>query len=443
MKRGSGGNSSNNGFDPNEIDLAIRLSLASDNTTTHVVKETPSLPPLNKGRVLVNRLQHDARCSGTTFDELIQLPDGRRPDRALVTSFNEDLQWIFEKFCVRKGGCELTIITSDPTPTPLRVQRNVTLYGPPSGTGHSIMHVKLMVLRFPDRARIVVSTNNANSFEWSGIGLMCWTVDLPLLESSSSLSLSSYASPGGEGAVLRDFLVERMKWNDTILRGIDFSHMPGTFVPSWPGALETPTGAGGFPRLRAKAFSLVPDLGKRCTAVTFFTSSMGNITRAFLAQFPCCGITNIKKKAAKEGSGVRIAVCYHTVGDVERANKRGLEGEGLICFNVRFARNPGFCRELLHRVVWKEQARAPALSHVKMIVWSDKAEEPLLVYVGSHNLSGSAWGYGRSGSVQGSNYELGVLLRDVPRDAIPFVLSAPSYSYSAEGGDKPWTMSFE
>lgn len=446
---GNDGNDDDDGFDPAELELAIKLSIELSNNNAE-----KQAPPLNEWRVLVNRLEHNAGGSGgndtkntssttttTTFDELIQLPNGTYPRRALVTSFNEDLQWILGKFRVWKGGCELTVVTSEPTPTPLRVHKNVRLYGPPLGSGHSIMHAKLMVLRFPDRARIVVSTNNANGFEWAGIGLACWVVDLPLCAPGTPREEEEEeAMKRGEGAVLHDFIVRRLGWGDAgeeILRGIDFSHMAGAaFVPSWPGTLRPGEACGGLPALRAKAFALVPDLAEKCGAVTFFASSLGSITRAFLSQFPCCD----------DRSGPQIhpevAVCYHTTGDVRKANSAGLEGEGLLCFNAQFARSPRFCREVLHRVVWKDAGRAPALSHVKLIVWADRDGAPLLVYVGSHNLSGSAWGFSRggSGSVQMNNYELGVLLKGVPADAIPFVLPAPPY---VAGSDAPWTMTFD
>ena len=422
------------GFDLDELELAIKLSLEAS------FQDSPKepVPRLNEWRILTNRLGHNAGGSGTTFDDLIQLPNGGRPYRALVTSFNEDIQWILEKFHIWKGTCDLTIINSDPTPTSLRIHKNARLYGPPLGPGHSIMHAKLMMLRFPDRARIVVSTNNVNGFEWTGIGLMCWVADLPLITSTTTAE-----PPSGEGAILRDFLVKRMGWkDDEILRGIDFSHMPGVaFVPSWPGTLNSEEDAGGFPALGAKAFSLVPDLAEKCAAVTFFTSSMGNITKDFLAQFPCCGAAG--KRGEKGGEKrPKIAVCFHTKEDVRKANRRGLEGEGLLCFNEQFARSPRFCRDVLHKVVWKDVGRAPALSHVKLIVWADGAGAPLLAYVGSHNLSGSAWGFSRGGKVQMNNYELGVLVKDVPEAAIPFVLPAPPYATAAAGSDSPWTMRF-
>lgn len=417
------------GFDLDELELAIKLSLEG----SYQDNPNESWPRLNEWRVLTNRLGHNIWGSGATFDDLIQLPDGCRPYRALVTSFNEDIQWILGKFQVWKGTCDLAIINSEPTATPHRIYKNVRVYGPPLGAGHSIMHAKLIVLRFPGRARIVVSTNNANGFEWTGIGLMCCAVDLPLGPSAA-------APPSGEGAALRDFLVKRMGWcDDGILRGVDFTHMSGAaFVPSWPGSLDPGDAAGGFPALRKKAFSLVPELAERCAAVTFFTSSMGHVTKDFLAQFPCCGAAG-KRGSRGGGGGPKIAVCFHTEEDVAKAARAGLEGEGLLCFNEQFARSPGFCRDALHEVVWKDAGRAPTLSHVKLIVWADGAGSPLLAYVGSHNLSKSAWGFSRGGKVQMNNYELGVLVKEVRPAAIPFVLPAPPY---AAGRDHPWTTRF-
>jgi hypothetical protein len=116
-----------------------------------------------------------------------------------------------------------------------------------------------------------------------------------------------------------------------------------------------------------------------CGTVFFSTSSLGALTREWLAEFP-----GVQRNNAR--------ILFPSETTIAVANAAGFGGEEMICLQSRHARAPRFPRDLLCEYRHSNVAREPVLSHAKFIAWISPAHELLALYVGSHNLTATAWG---------------------------------------------------
>lgn len=194
------------------------------------------------------------------------------------------------------------------------------------------------------------------------------------------------------------------------------------------------------------------------------TASIGDITAKWLDCFNSCALGRVTIQVAGEDCDVPdLKLFFPSTGDVEGAHQSAQAGASNIGCHIRpWDRAPNAIKKLFHHYVSKDNGR---LFHQKLIIVynpRDTTALPNYVYVGSANLSQSAWGaldHDRRGDeatcnaklVKCINFECGVV---VPGNLIegllepgtkgwldgivPYVQSAKQYDLHK---DKPWNVS--
>mmetsp|Transcript_30179 Transcript_30179/g.42425 ORF Transcript_30179/g.42425 Transcript_30179/m.42425 type:complete len:142 (-) Transcript_30179:153-578(-) len=115
-----------------------------------------------------------------------------------------------------------------------------------------------------------------------------------------------------------------------------------------------------------------------------------------------------------------------------------MDGHEMICLWKKHWEQNAIPRKYLRDAQFTSGSRSGLLMHSKVICrTSDNNIE--WVYVGSHNLSPSAWGRNqKDGNFHMANYELGVILFPEGRttESLPFKVPAPEYGPQ----DEPWIV---
>lgn len=123
------------------------------------------------------------------FRDVIRV-GGVLPREALLTAFVADLEWVAAEF---GPACSTVLVRHyDPRQEPAgaaTVCRGLRVVNPPA-LGEIApfqpfppnLHSKLMVLRFDDRVRVVVSSANLQPADWECVGQVIWAADFPLTD---------------------------------------------------------------------------------------------------------------------------------------------------------------------------------------------------------------------------------------------------------------------
>jgi hypothetical protein len=129
------------------------------------------------------------------------------PEAALLTSFGEDPSFLVQNFrqCAR-----VTVIRnwdqSEEKPG-TRVARNFTfVHLPVLSYCDGIIHAKLMLLRFADCVRVVVSSANLTQFDYTAISQAGWVADFPLMPVVAAAGAPPPPGGGSFAGDLTDFV---------------------------------------------------------------------------------------------------------------------------------------------------------------------------------------------------------------------------------------------
>lgn len=333
---------------------------------------------------------------------------------AVLSTFILDEAWLFDKLDLTKTklilcrgmpkeGEQISNFL-DQFPT---VRKHLV---PVNGSG--CMHSKLQLLKYKDYLRIVVPSANLVSFDWGETGDMeniLFIIDLPLLDDPD---VTRELTPFGEelsyflnAKRLDDGLIRSLKkydWTETKRYGFVYS-VSASHVDD----MAWRTGYCGLGRT-VKALGLGTS---KTIEMDVVAASLGSIKDSLLKAlyYACQGDSGVKEldsrpvgKKGQEAPDLGAAdVRKHTrvyFPSKHTVKTSIAKDAGTICFQKQWFESPTFPREVLRDCV---STRPGILMHNKMIFVrraEDSKDEPGkktvsgFAYVGSANLSESAWG---------------------------------------------------
>ncbi|KAL4872052.1 hypothetical protein BDV12DRAFT_162942 [Aspergillus spectabilis] len=360
------------------------------------------------------------------IEEVLQKSD---LELAILSSFMWDMDWLFSKVNLKTSRFILVMQAKDDATkrqyeSETASMTSLRLCFPPMDGQVNCMHSKLMLLFHPGYLRIAVPTANLVPYDWGEAGGVMensvFLVDLPKKDPSTTTSepkTNFYTD-------LIYFLKATALHEDVIakLDNFDFSKTAQfafvhTIGGSHSGNAWKQTGYCGLGRA-------IGSLGLRVNKpinLDFVTSSLGSLTSDFLKSIYLAaqgdsGLTELTLRTAKslptkspdnpaklitastaeEWKENRFRVYFPSQGSV-LGSKGGSKAAGTICFQKRWFENGKFPRGVLRDCV---SGREGLVMHNKILYV--QPDDPISVsynseclgwaYVGSANLSESAWG---------------------------------------------------
>ncbi|KAK3944700.1 hypothetical protein QBC46DRAFT_158420 [Diplogelasinospora grovesii] len=382
---------------------------------------------------------------------------------AVLSSYQWDDEWLMSKIDLTRSKLILVAFAADEAQkdqmevnVPIRIR---FCFPPMHGPG--AMHSKLQLLKYSDYLRIVVPTGNLVPYDWGETGVMenmMFIIDLPRIQDYERRASNKLTAFGEDltyfltAQGMDDKLVESLK-------NYDFSETSRYgFVHSIAGGHQEQdtwrrTGYSGLGR----AVSALSLSSKDPIEVDFVCASLGAINDSLLKAlyYACQGDLGLKEyesrtpgasRKGKDAASTRSTCDSTTIRDHFRVyfpshdtvmrSKGGRNAAGTICFQPRWWHSPTFPREVLRDY---QSTRKGLLMHTKMMfvrrrrsssspqraagAGAGPPEEPEgFAYLGSANLSESAWG--RLVKDRGSgrlkmtcrNWECGVLIQTDSRN---------------------------
>ncbi|KAG9252779.1 ubiquitin interaction domain-containing protein [Emericellopsis atlantica] len=376
-----------------------------------------------------------------------------RLELALLSSFQWDDAWLMSK--IDTGKTKLVLLAYAQNEAQQQDMREnapprVRFCFPPM-KGSGSMHSKLQLLKYSDSLRIVIPSGNLVPYDWGETGVMenmVFLIDLPRLSSANTYEETKFSQS------LARFLQEAgvdVKMIDSV-RNYDFSETKNLgFVYTIPG------GHAGEQQRENGSCGLgecVKSLGLATTSpiqINIVASSLGSLNYDFLeAMYGACqGDTSLQadKTRLSRKTGMKpteppdhlqkhMLIRFPTMQTVSRS--RGGKGAGgTICLQSKWWNSATFPKSLVRDCV---STRTGMLMHNKLIIVTrpDEAGVGGWTYVGSANLSESAWGLlSKNSKLNCRNWECGVVIPDgTLGSSIPIPLQLPGRPYEAT--DEPW-----
>ncbi|KAK4106651.1 phospholipase D/nuclease [Parathielavia hyrcaniae] len=340
---------------------------------------------------------------------------------AVLSSFQWDEEWMLSKIDLARTRLILIAFAADAAQQK-EMRANVPgdrirfCFPPMQKMG--AMHSKLMLLKYDRYLRIVVPTGNLMSYDWGETGAMenmVFVIDLPKFETAEQREAQKL-TPFAEELVY--FLQAQGldgKLTDS-LRNYDFAETGRYgFVHTIPGSH---TGVEAWRRTGYCGLGqMVNTLGLGSPApieLDFVCASLGAVNYSLVTALyhACQGDSGLKEYEARTGSSKDkgSASTEEAVSMVNRhmriffpshqtviRSKGGRNGAGTICFQSRWWQSPSFPHDLLRDC---KSVRKGLLMHSKLIYVrrhdtpnsSATSAAQCFAYVGSANLSESAWG---------------------------------------------------
>ncbi|OKL56771.1 hypothetical protein UA08_07925 [Talaromyces atroroseus] len=333
---------------------------------------------------------------------------------AILSSFQWDMEWLFSKFRTRDTRFMLVMQAKEES-TKYQYEEetadmpNIRLCFPPMDGQVNCMHSKLMLLFHPEYLRIVVPSANLVPYDWGEQGGVMentvFLIDLPRSSETASTKTAFYDELVYflKASTLRDGLIEKLTHFDfKETSRYAFVH---TIGGSHIGEAWRRTGHCGL----GKA---VQSLGLRTHEpinIDFVTSSIGSLTDEFmrsiylsaqgddgtteytLRTFKTFPISTTDDNPIQRNTGAEwkkhFRVYYPSDQTVSKS-KGGYRNAGTICFQEKWFDGPKFPRHVLHDSIIFIR---PASTDAK-ITHPDGSSCAGWAYVGSANLSESAWG---------------------------------------------------
>ncbi|PSR83300.1 tyrosyl-DNA phosphodiesterase-domain-containing protein [Coniella lustricola] len=422
---------------PTKPKEAARLQATNDRCSS----TAPNSAPLayRKGVVLKTWAQGVRRDSDIKIEEVFQKDELQL---AVLSSFQWDEEWLMSKLNMKQTKVILIAYAKDEEQktamrnnTPSNLIRFVF---PPMGGAVGCMHSKLQLLKYPKSLRIVVPTGNLVSYDWGEGGIMenmVFLIDLPRLENPAERPENTL-TPFGEDLC---YFLRAQGVDENIIQSLlryDFSETARFgFVHTIAGSHSEPgawskTGYCGLGRSVASLGLASTDANE----LHYICSSIGAVNRDLLsALYNACqgddGLKEYEDRTAKPKKGkaflpnmdsvdsTRFRVYFPSRETVARS-QGGRNSAGTICFQKKWWNLPTFPREILRD---SKNVRPGPLLHTKMIIVQRVAagtdgSRLGWAYVGSHNLSESAWGRLVKNRTTGQpkltarNWECGVLV---------------------------------
>ncbi len=406
---------------------------SSKEETKAEAKELPQkvgvAAPWNDGkRIFVNKLglydpesikPHFLSFSDVMHPGLGKVPaGGQKIERVIFSTFVFDPEIIIAlvkaklPVCVikdREGGFHAKLSKDSEHP-------NLIMVYPEKAPGlhYGVFHAKLILIQFTDFLRVVVTSANLTTVDWTLLSQVVWLQDFP----KTKLSITE-TERQGFFAVLHDFLVHCYPKNydpSINLYNYDFSSASADLVASISGRFHKDLMPRyGFTRLG----DIVSKSGFKYPTkpvLTFQTSSVGMLKPKYLSDLYQTVIGNKKITTLLTSPEKYVQILYPT-RDYIRNTVLGPEAASCIILSKRAYDADDFPKECLCQLapVDSHPSYKGMLYHAKVGILATKQEiaDDSLIYVGSHNISSSAWGKMEKGNSQIciSNYELGVVFK--------------------------------
>jgi len=340
---------------------------------------------------------------------------------ALLSAFQWDTNWIMAKLNLQQTKV-IMVMQADNEAVKQQYRQETEYLGKilrlvfPSMEGNvNCMHSKLMLLFHPHKLRVVIPTANMTDYDWGEQGTMensVFLVDLPRLEQTTIYDANTLPQFGRE---LHCFL-RRMGCEDDILKGVlnfDFSNTKHlAFVHSIGasahyGADMERTGYVGLSKaVRELNYSSECSLSSTSNLhIDCVASSIGSLNDALLTMIHNAARGEDATATPKSLSGLApkpfqnttsttnirdLFRIYYPLHSTVTSSKAG--SAGTICLKSDWWKGAPFPRECFRDYRSK---RPGVLSHNKILYArgvNDKGEQVAWQYVGSANLSESAWG---------------------------------------------------
>ena len=386
--------------------------------------------------VFLNRIPDiSEKCQSVSFRDIVS--PASEIEGILLSSYGTDVEWLLSHF---EAGTPITLIDQPTGDTEQTSFIPLGSYWPLFQVVHprfekgglfesGTMHCKLIVIKWKNNQglRIVVSSANLVRFDWESITQVCWIVDIDLSTPPPSVS-------GAFGSDLHDFVSGLVQGQElgtdwlTILRDTRAaisSQVPGNvfLVGSVPGTYSGDR-LTKFGQIRLRDVLRSNNISSD-QLVQFQVSSIGMLQKPFLSSF-------MESTCSNKSS-------FHLVWP-EYETAMSLPGKDHV---MLYEKNEKAAAPLMTPLVPLD-SRQGILSHSKILVGrsSEKDDAQLsFVYIGSHNMSMSAWGrmVFENTSLQIASFELGIVIVHPPQDMhieLPFKLNPSPTPLQS----RPWML---
>jgi hypothetical protein len=373
-------------------------------STTHLnIKPDKSRIPFPRGTIRktfspCHRREGDIKIEEVLLKDKLKI--------GVFSSFMWEVEWLISKLNINESRLFMAMMSkpqADQEKFKKECEANtpptVRLFWPPmDGAGN--MHSKYMLLVFPEFLRIVITSANLTPFDWGETGVLenvVFLIDLPRLENEESTSRENL-TPFGKELL---YFLEKSKAPDQVLNGMlkfDFAATSDlAFVHSVGGssfgADLNRTGFNGLARA-INELNLAPRSTENLR-LEYATASLGAMNDALLRSLhnAALGIydkgTTTRSKATtlsdtKKRDFIRVYFPSHATVE---SSLGGTDSAGTICLREDWYRKGTFPKDVLRDHL---STRQGLLSHSKVLL--GHCNSAAWVYIGSHNLSESAWG---------------------------------------------------
>ncbi|KAH0360280.1 phospholipase D/nuclease, partial [Aureobasidium melanogenum] len=391
-----------------------------------------------------------ARADDIKIEEVLEKSTLRT---ALLSAFQWETNWIMGKLNLQQTKV-IMVMQADNEDVKQQYRQETAYLGKilrlvfPSMEGNiNCMHSKLMLLFHPHKLRVVVPSANLTSYDWGEQGIMensVFLIDLPRHEDTAINDASSLPQFGRELL----FFLRKKGCEEDILKGVlnfDFSNTKDlAFVHSVGG---THYGDGmertGYVGLSTAIRELHPSsqfslCSQSNLQIDYPASSMGSLNDDFLIIMhnaargeDATAIPTTTSRTAPKPFQDTISTTnirenfriYFPTHSTVATSKDGVMCGGTICHRSEWWNRYGFPRECFRDYRSK---RPGMLSHNKIIYArgvNKRGEQVAWKYVGSANLSESAWGKltwdrkNKEWKIGCRNWECGVIL-PVPKEEL-------------------------
>ncbi|KAK1487035.1 ubiquitin interaction domain-containing protein [Colletotrichum tamarilloi] len=350
---------------------------------------------------------------------------------AVLSSFQWDEEWLLSKVNVRNTKMLLVAYANNDAEK-ANIRSNIPAGSlikfcfPPMHGGY--MHSKLQILKYEGCLRIVIPSGNLVPYDWGETGQlenMIFLIDLPRLngppiETSFGTELRRFLRALG----LDDKLVKSLDnydFSETSRYGFVHSISGSHTKEAWQHTGQsTPSARDAMTSCYCGLGSIIRSLGlatENAVDIDYVASSLGSLNHGFLTMiyYACQGDSGMKEyearqskmtksKAAKTGLGGSRPVdidkeplqlqhhfrIYFPTEKTVSSSRGGRSSAGTICMQEKWWNSSTFPRELMRDC---QSARGGLLLHSKAIFVRERAHDGAVwAYVGSANLSESAWG---------------------------------------------------
>lgn len=341
------------------------------------------------------------------------------------------------------------------------------------GIFYSCFHPKLWILKFPEFLRIVVSSGNLTTLDWSIWSNCLWYQDfykksMILKETEKEEEEKKKTNDFNYDKEFRNTLEDYM--NKIIPKNITnpktflkfdlddyvFENIDIILIPSYPGR-HIKNSTYGLAKIRNIIKTLNPEVYQREEYVlTYQTSSLGTIDSGFLSDIAYGFLPNYSEEGNRklyEDISNNVKVIYPTDTYITDESYAGPDFAHPLLLSEKNYEKQSFIKKVFQKFEGPDDYNFHhgILPHLKVGIVTkkdQKIDDDTIIYYGSHNFTAAAWGkYEKNRSqIFISNTELGVLIpgKIGSKSMKEEIVKGLSFKFPARAYDKdnkPWIAS--